>query len=201
MTYYRRPRGVPRSGRYVIPRAEPHVTLVPEDPPRSDVDIEEPQLPHVLIATDPSTLAAQPVASDATVGRLSEWGVDEGDVVAMREAAVEAVAWKLLDRTSDLADRWPGDEMWRAAIADARTALPHLTAQPAPEASHEDVAAVLRPHVLARRDGLFDMVRVVCTCRNWVASSTDDDGVWTEFAAHQADALRARFVITERGDR
>lgn len=67
----------------------------------------------------------------------------------------------------------------------------------APEASREDVATTLRPHVLARKEGPFDMVRVVCTCGNWAASSPNGD-TWTEFAAHQADALRDRFVIFEK---
>ena len=97
---------------------------------------------HIVVLYDPSAPAPAPsVVPEAAVEALSEWGVDEGDIAALREAAIEAVAWKLIDRTSDLADRGPSDETVQAALTDARAALPLLTA--APSVTREAVEAVI----------------------------------------------------------
>ena len=127
---------------------------------------------------DPSAPAPAPsVVPEAAVEALSEWGVDESDVAALREAAVEAVAWKLIDCTSDLADRAPSDETRRTANADARAALPLLTA--ASSASREEVTRAIRS----------------------VTDRWDEPLVEVHDVPPIADAILARFVITERNHR
>lgn len=109
--------------------------------PHSLVHTEDLDLP-VTVLHDPSAPAPAPsVVPEAAVEALREWDVDESDVTALREAAVEAAAWKLIDRTTDLADRGPSDETVQAALTDARAALPLLTA--APSATREAVEAVI----------------------------------------------------------
>ena len=46
------------------------------------------------------------------------------------ERAIEAIAWGLLDATSDTADRWPSKESHDAARATAKRILAARTAQP-----------------------------------------------------------------------
>ena len=151
--------------------------------PLSLVHTEDLDLP-VTVLVDPSTPAPAPsVVPEAAVEALSEWGVDESDVAALVEAAVEAVAWKLIDCTSDLSDRAPSDETRRTANADARAALPLLTA--APSATRAEVA------------------------RTWhEAAPESGPGAWEraservrERSLHRADALLARFTITPKEDR
>ena len=134
---------------------------------------------EILPATvlhDPSAPAPAPsVVPEAAVGVLSEWGIDESDVAALREA--EAAAWKLIDRTSDLADRAPRDETVQAALTAARAALPLPTA--APSATREEVTRAIRS-VTDRWDEPLDEVHDVPPI---------------------ADALLARFTITPKEDR
>lgn len=127
----------------------------------------------LTVLHDPSALS---MSTENAIAALSEWGVGEGDAAAIREAVVEAAAWKLIDRTSDLADRGPSDEIIQAALTAARAALPHLTA--APSATREEVADVL---VMTRL--------------------SDYAGTDVAVIDQAADALLARFNITERGDR
>ncbi len=101
--------------------------------------------------------------------------VPEAAVEALREAAVEAVAWKLIDCTSDLADRAPSDETRRTANADARAALPLLTA--APSATRDEIAG------------------------HTIGSGYYGTSVSVEEAAEIADTLLARFNITPKEDR
>ena len=134
----------------------------------------------LTILHDPSAPAPAPsVAPEAAVEALREWGVDESDVTALREAAVEAAAWKLIDCTSDLADRAPSDETVRAALTDARAALPHLTA--APSATREEVRDEVAGHPIGS---------------GYYATT-----VGVDEAAEIADALLARFNMTPKEDR
>lgn len=117
---------------------------------------------------------APSVVPEAAVEALREWGVDEGDVAALREAAIEAVAWKLIDRTSDLADRGPSDETVQAALTDARAALPLMTA--APSATRDEVVDAL---VMTRL--------------------SDYAGTDMAVITQTADRLLARFDMTRKG--
>lgn len=147
--------------------------------PHSLVHTEDLDLP-VTVLHDPSAPAPAPsVVPEAAVEALREWDVDESDVTALREAAVEAAAWKLIDRTTDLADRGPSDETVQAALTDARAALPFLTA--APSATREEVARALEGEFgcfLARDPHMPDA-----------------------FWGGAADALLASFTITPKENR
>lgn len=121
--------------------------LVPEDADSLGYDAALERAVSQFRRLTAAPVPAPSVVPEAAVEVLTEWGVDESDVAALREAAVEAVAWKLIDRTSDLADRAPSDETWRTANADARAALPLLTA--APSATREEVETEWRVEVRA----------------------------------------------------
>ena len=81
--------------------------------------------------------------------------------------------------TSDLADRAPSDETVRAALTDARAALPHLTA--APSATRDEVRDEIAGHPIGS---------------GYYATS-----VGVDEASEIADALLARFTITPKEDR
>lgn len=54
------------------------------------------------------------------------------------EAAVQGIAWALIDGETDVADRGVSEEHYRESVAEARALLPQLVAQsPVPENSPE----------------------------------------------------------------
>ena len=148
------------------------------------------------ITTAAAPAPAPSVAPEAAVEALSEWGIDESDVAALREAAVEAVAWKLIDRTSDLADRAPSDETVRSANADARAALPLLTAAPSAtrEATEDEVTEVVT-------EALTDAYRAERGMSRHTGLTAYDESVIRDQAAHVVNLADARFTITPKEDR
>jgi hypothetical protein len=77
---------------------------------------------------------------------------DSPGIEKLRESAVDAIAWALIDNSMDTADRQPSEEAYRAAVEQARALLPTLAPSPLP--TDEDLAR-LRKHaeaVLAARE-------------------------------------------------
>lgn len=83
----------------------------------------------VALQARDALIAAHAAASSGedTIERvLTEYDLSADDVPRLRDGAIEAVAWTLLDLTSDLADRGPSQEDIDEARRHAESVFPAL---------------------------------------------------------------------------
>ena len=134
-----------------------------------------------------SWMATTPIEDDQWIGMPATVLYDPSDPApapsVVPEAAVETlravIDEVLADALGDTFSPSVMDDLTQRVHANVAAALPHLTAQPAPEASREDLVGILV--------GLGAM-------------SPDHGADAASRAALVADILLARFVITERGE-
>lgn len=162
---------------------------------------------YVALHNEVAGLAVPPVpeASREDVEALSEWGIDESDVAAIRGAALDGAAWALIDRTSDTADRGPSAETFRDALRDVSAAFPFLGAAPsAPACAGCGLAQREHQPGYAASRCAYTPAAVPSATREDLTGIINDaafEGVEYERAERVAAYLHARFTITPRTDR